>query len=263
MNISEGARYLNLLIEYTDETKETYILFPSVDVPSCIVFTSDGNKTIKVFRGTQQSGTTTLYYDKCGIFEGVLTEADFKPYVRNTLPIPAEVQALDGYGWGVNADCYNYIDWEKKQFIKRVDRVDMGTLEWSGTVSGLYRKKALENMKYKTGTPNLLCADYKTTVTASSEGWINTKPDKTIGFRTDSYIMVKDSAYADTETFKAAMSGVMLYYELAEPVITDISDLLPDDNLIGVEGGGTVTMVNEYGYDVPSEITYQLKGAEA
>lgn len=43
---------------------------------------------------------------------------------------------------------------------------------------------------------------------------------------------------------------------LATPIITDISDLLPADNLIGVEAGGTVTMVNEYGYDVPNTVTF-------
>ena len=57
------------------------------------------------------------------------------------------------------------------------------------------------------------------------------------------------------------MSGVILYYELATPEVTDISDILPEDNYIGVEGGGTLTFKNEYEYDVPSEVTYQIKGA--
>lgn len=61
----------------------------------------------------------------------------------------------------------------------------------------------------------------------------------------------------------AAGNPLTIVYKLAEPVITDISDLLPPDNLIGVESGGTVTMVNEYEYDVPSKVTYQLKGVEA
>ncbi|MBO7342959.1 MAG: hypothetical protein J6U45_02820, partial [Alistipes sp.] len=48
---------------------------------------------------------------------------------------------------------------------------------------------------------------------------------------------------------------------LATTEITDISDILSDDNFIGVEAGGTVTMLNEHEYAVPSEITYQIKGA--
>lgn len=44
---------------------------------------------------------------------------------------------------------------------------------------------------------------------------------------------------------------------LAKEEITDISDLLPADNLLRVEAGGTITAVNEYGYAVPTKITYQ------
>lgn len=44
---------------------------------------------------------------------------------------------------------------------------------------------------------------------------------------------------------------------LAKEEVTDISDILPADNLLPVEVGGTVTAVNEYGYDTPSTIAYQ------
>lgn len=183
------------------------------------------------------------------------TALPYTPYRRETLPIPAEVQALDGYGWGVNADCYNYVDWEKKQFVKRVGCVDMGTIDWTFSGGDIFYTDTIDR---KIGLSNLLCGKYPN---ANFE--FGDMSDGTItGNSTIDITYVKDTSYTDAATFKSAMSGVMLYYELAEPVITDISDLLPDDNLIGVEGGGTVTMVNEYGYDVPSEITYQLKGAE-
>ena len=89
--------------------------------------------------------------------------------------------------------------------------------------------------------------------------------DKTMAFGTNflgggrSPLVIHDSAYTDAATFKAAMSGVMLVYELAEPEVTDISYLITADNLIGVEGGGTLTFENEYGYAVPSEVEYQVE----
>jgi hypothetical protein len=52
----------------------------------------------------------------------------------------------------------------------------------------------------------------------------------------------------------------MLYYELATPEVTDISDLITADNFIEVEPYGTLTFENEHHIDVPSTITYQLKG---
>lgn len=44
---------------------------------------------------------------------------------------------------------------------------------------------------------------------------------------------------------------------LAKEEITDISDILPADNLLRVQPGGTITPVNEYSYAVPTKITYQ------
>ena len=179
------------------------------------------------------------------------TATEYSPYTRNSLPIPEAVQTLDGYGWGINADCYNYIDWEKKQFVKRVGVVDLGTLNWTyktiftTTVSGR-----------KVGKGNLICSKYSN-ATASGTSLMN--DGEILGNSVVESVYVKDSNYTDATAFKTAMSGVMLYYELATPEVTDISDLLSADNFLAVEGGGTVTAVNEYGYDVPSEIEYQLE----
>jgi hypothetical protein len=78
-------------------------------------------------------------------------------------------------------------------------------------------------------------------------------------FSADAKIILKDDSYTDAATFKAALSGVMLVYELATPEVTDISDLITADNLIGVEGNGTITFENEHGYAVPSVVEYQLE----
>ena len=105
---------------------------------------------------------------------------------------------------------------------------------------------------------HLLCAQY----TNASNSTELTKIDKTIIAAYTFYenaVNVHDTAYTDAATFKLAMSGVMLVYELATPEITDISHLLPEDNLIGVEGCGSITAENEFGYDVPMAITYQVE----
>ena len=188
------------------------------------------------------------------------TAMPYAPYTRNTLPIPEAVQALDGYGEGVNESVYNYIDYEKKQLVKRVGKVDLGTLDWVmqyneyliAWVDG--RANGLRNFIAANGeiAPTYTGA-FGDTFPNGTWGGMATNPQ--IAYR------MKQGAYPDAATFKAAMSGVMLVYELATPEVTDISDILPADNYIGVEGGGTLTFKNEYEYDVPSEVTYQIKGA--
>jgi hypothetical protein len=73
-------------------------------------------------------------------------------------------------------------------------------------------------------------------------------------------------SYSTVEAFKAYLAAqyaagtpVTFVYALATPEETDISDILPADNLLGVEGGGTITSVNENAFSVPTEIVYQLK----
>jgi hypothetical protein len=172
------------------------------------------------------------------------TAKPYTPYQRNTLPIPAEVQALEGYGDGVNESLYNYIDYEKKQFVKRIGVVDIGTLDWTGF--GVYFAHTGQIFKPSANVISALPSPFDT-------------------IRVDIYgalvvTFSEDYGFTSADDVESAMSGVMLYYELAEPIVTDISDILPADNLIAVEGGGTITMVNEHEYAVPSEIIYQVKG---
>jgi hypothetical protein len=111
-----------------------------------------------------------------------------------------------------------------------------------------------------------LCSKYRTVARSS-----NVFVDKTLaidGVTVVSQIQVKDTAYTDAAAFKQAMQGVMLYYELETPIVTDISDLLADDFLrnLTVEAGGSVTFKNSnddsYRIPVPSEEEYIVKLSE-
>ena len=187
---------------------------------------------------------------------------EYTPYREPiTHPIPKAVQDLDGYGWGINADCYNYVDWEKRQFVKCVERADMGTFGWwetSGVVSRF--GSPLEKLAKPTGSYNVavnaICSAYPN-ITQNSLFANNT--GVSVQALTANNVYVYDANYTDTTAFKAAMSGVMLYYELAEPIITDISDILTDDNFIEVESGGTLEFANEHKYAVPSTVKYTIK----
>lgn len=175
----------------------------------------------------------------------------------NTLSIPAGAQAQHGYGWGVNENYYNYIDWDLKRFVRNTGCVDLGTLDWS--IASNSRYFATPNSLYSADSTNempiaIISADYVPTTGQQFNAY-----EKAFYISTDGKLAIKDTSYTDAASFKAAMNGVMLYYKLAEPVIIDISTILPEDNFIGVTSGGTVIFENEHGLNVPSEITYQFK----
>jgi hypothetical protein len=257
INTNNEQNSTNLKVEYTDGTSSSALRFSNSGADSYCVFVSEAGKSIKRIHGSEQTGSTILHYDKCGIFEGVLTEADFKPYVRNTLPIPEAVRNIDGYGWGINESIYNYVDFEKKQFVKRVGKTVFDGSADEAWTHDTYSSNLCFRVPLRTSTEEncALCSHFK------HQNYPYTTPTGTKGiFGWDSSFegVYFASEQTSTNEWRAWLSAnpVTVYYQLAEPEITDISDLLPDDNFIGVEGGGTVTMVSEYGYDVPSKVMF-------
>lgn len=83
--INSGATNItNLSILYTDGTSGKPV-FKTAGENSFAVYTTTAGKSVESLRGAYNDGTTTLYYDQCGIFEGVLTDADFITYQGKTL----------------------------------------------------------------------------------------------------------------------------------------------------------------------------------
>lgn len=189
-------------------------------------------------------------------------------------PIPEAIRNLPGYGWSAGT-AKNYVDYENKKYVQCVNSVDLGTLGWkinttSSVGNHFYGSVKHLNFKYLgafgTTVYNALCSKYITVARSS-----NVFVDKTLtidGVNVVSQIQVKDTAYTDAAEFKQAMQGVILYYELEKPIVTDISTLIPDDFLrnIEVEAGGTITFKNSngdsYRIPVPSKEEYVVKLSE-
>lgn len=203
------------------------------------------------------------------------TPTTYAPFHRNVYQIPEAIKALPGYGWSAGT-ARNYVDYENKRYVQCVNSVDLGTLTWTagGGISSRTvfiassRKICGQKLSYNSAiASNILCSKYL--AKSQNEVWSDAAP---VGIATnatiDGYVYVNDTAYTDATAFKQAMQGVMLYYELETPIVTDISSLIPDDFLrnIEVEAKGSVTFKNSNGDDyripVPSEEEYIVKLSE-
>lgn len=194
----------------------------------------------------------------------------YVPYHRNEHPIPEAIKALPGYGWSAGT-ARNYVDYENKRYVQCVSSVDLGTLNWvagdSGKVgfqtSQVTGQKLTKNYNI---LPNIICSKYL--AKTQNAMWGKTSVTGiTTNASVDGYVYVNDTSYTDATAFKQAMQGVILYYELATPIVTDISSLIPDDFLrnIEVEAGGSITFKNSndsYRIPVPSEEEYIVKLSE-
>lgn len=199
------------------------------------------------------------------------TATNYSPFYQTAYQIPEAIRNLPGYGWSAGT-ARNYVDYENKRYVQCVGSVDLGTLTWMKTSSqsvGDYFYAPVSAIGFKRlgafgiTVHNILCSKY-ITVARNPNAFV----DKTIVLDGDStavsQIQVKDTAYTDATAFKQAMQGVILYYELETPIVTDISSLIPDDFLrnIEVEAGGSVTFKggnDSYRIPVPSEEEYIVK----
>lgn len=220
------------------------------------LFTTPSNARYLKFYLTKEYGI--IYNSDLMLTKGATTA--YSPYHKNTYPIPQAILNLDGYGDGVSDDVYNYVDWENKEYHKRVGRVDLGTLPWIN-----YREN--DNLLFVTNKLNnsiskSICSKYVKKTNASIG-----KEDKFYYFNPFDMVVV-DSSYSDANDFKVGIQGVMLYYNLAEEETIDISDIIDStfQEPIEVEAGGTLTFHNSngdgYRLPIPNEEEYIVSLAE-
>ncbi len=282
VNISNGSE------RYTTTENGIYTLSSGVGNPPPLYFRAFAGATAGTY------GFTLQLYDLTTMFGAgnepasveefeAMFPAEYYPYNAGEIinagvtevavgdtayPIPEAIKALPGYGWSAGT-AKNYVDYENKKYVQCVSSVDLGALTWEKGESVSFKTRHLAGQKltknYGTA-PNFICPRYSTKTQNESWG----KKDVTGIAATSNvggYIYVNDTSYTDAAAFKQAMQGVMLYYELENPIITDISDLVPDDFLrnISVEAGGSITFKgsnDDYRLPVPNEEEYIVKLSE-
>lgn len=225
---------------------------------------------LSVYFGDSTAASRKSFFYLCDIqIEKSSTATAYAPYHRNEYPIPEAIKALPGYGWSAGT-AKNYVDYENKRYVQCVDSVDLGTLTFtltngrffvhtSNSFDGLIKKPS-STTQYL----NAICSQF--TAIPYAGNWA----DHTVTCyvtENEKRILFIDKSYTDATAFKQAMQGVIMYYELATPIVTDISDIIPDDFLrnIEVEAGGSVTFKNSndnYHIPVPSEEEYIVKLSE-
>ena len=142
--------------------------------------------------------------------------------------------------------------------VLTVDRamVDMGTLGW------IYRS----NLGGMSAALNPIAKDkfYAICSVYFFRGAYSDLSDKQCGYVYNNHIFVKDADYSDADTFKAAMSGVQLCYELATPITyqltpQEVSTIVGLNNIWADTGDVSV----EYAADLKHYIDSKIAAAVA
>lgn len=153
------------------------------------------------------------------------TATAYEPYhAPHTYPInPITLRGIPK----LNASNQLYYDGDRYEASGRVTRkygvVDLGSLAWGYTNGRFITDNYITDIKAPSSNfvaANILTDRYLTSTANNTESAEN---DKIIAINRYSNICIRDSAYTDAATFKAAMSGVYLVYEKATPTIESTS----------------------------------------
>lgn len=246
-----------------------------------------GPNTVKTGNWEGGAAYVYLYIGKGVIMDNVSiafqvergsTRTAYVPYQQpSTYPIPSAVQTLPGYGWSAGS-VTNTVERTDNgwQYVQRVVSVDLGTLDWYDGGTGTSARRMVtrqppDNAKIpqeSSALSNLVCPKYAPV--SPDDTWLCVKEG--IALNKDSgVVVVYDSAFAAAESlaaFKAHITGVPLYYELATPITTDITALMGDSLApFPVESGGSITLHHPkadegFAIDVPAKIQYITKLSE-
>jgi len=173
-------------------------------------------------------------YNYGGTNKIIFTTPDNAAYVRASIDTSGTNQFEKGSaattyepyfnGGSITADSLNGFEgtdiYDTQSFTEKrrmCGKDDLGTLTWeyiAGATNARFKATPSTSPKIpasSTTTPNALCAKYGTSNYAEIYGG----EDKAVGIGADGNIYIRDTAYTDAATFKTAMSGVYLVYELA------------------------------------------------
>ena len=138
----------------------------------------------------------------------------------------------------------------EKKAVRKWGVLDLGSLEWRYDEE--YQRFLSIDTLAKLGIAsnnNLVNSHYRVTNIA-----IPSAGDKIIGCN-GIYIAIIDTAYTDAASFKAAVQGVLIYYELSEPV-EDIFDKPLNLTYTVINGGTETSLATENSTQFEGSIAY-------
>lgn len=216
------------------------------------------------------------------------TAAPFRPRTTEpvgTFEIPASVQALPGYGLGVDGTYNNHIAWDeqgKASFVKMVRKFTytgsqyeayyLRTSEIPGgdanpfslfTIALRYTNDPNEYPPLSSVTPAVINYDipYEANYNNTSERFYVNENGLVLVLSNDKVILSGETSPSEAG-LRAYLEAnpLTIVYALRDVETVDISSDITNINFIKEQGGGLIVVENAQSLAVPSTITYLMRG---
>lgn len=152
-----------------------------------------------------------------------------------------EMMDIKMLGWSVPRECPIQNEVNGNQFIQKVGRVDLESLDYILESSDSGNQYKCESVKIKTLSALYVLGYTNTQIT----NW-SSLADKCISMHPSlpNLFRIRDDAYTDASAFKSAMQGQYLYYELATHITTTIDGNEIGETVSDVRKETTVNLLN-------------------
>ena len=246
-------------------------------ISNTFVFTVNDNAPAWVrFRDSASSSTPWDYSTKIMVNRGDKA-LPYSPYYEKTISLPTAIASLDGWGKGVDRYSNTY-DFESGKYTRKAKEYTFtGDESWvfasADALEDYWRFYILKSSYtpdiITEGAENLMLCnmfDVKPWTSANTGNLASEffwYAGASIGARVrkdrlPNYASLTDNA-SKVAAFREWLKNNPII--IVGILMASITEEIPVtfDNIIAVEGGGSLEFVNEYGYDAPSSITYLLQ----
>lgn len=178
---------------------------------------------------TNSSYTETTYnHDICINLSDPAINGKYFPYEKHELDLSwvKEIKDTEGvklFEDGMRSAGTAFDEVGKNKAVKRIGVVNLGNLNWEpGVQTGQYQAPDFKQLR-PSANKSLVCANYTTHEDGgnlqndSKDLWVWNNVGGGSGYYPE-VLVAKDTRYSSAQAFKQAVQGVLLYYELAEPI---------------------------------------------
>lgn len=254
-SLDGGTGFLSAI--YVDGTYNDFRLDPATR--ATVGYETPEEKVIEHIEFSYVGSGTLTIHSLCINLSDASRNGTYEPHWSKVLPLGLDafkVKDSQGNIITVNglASAGNVRDEIRgAKYIKRVGRLDLGTLTWTkgntqtydSDLSNFYTTNFAVNVK---SGGDLICGKYADDT--SGELARESRSPYSISMDRNEYLVVVDSGTYTGETLKTALSGVYLYYVLKTPVEYDLASPMP--SLYAVDDLGTEA---KYPADTATSVT--------
>ncbi len=204
----------------------------------------------------------------------------FKKFKKNVYVLPTELSSfLQGFGGGLNENYNNYIDFSKKSYVQRTERLVLdGSENWLIDTE----RTTTKMIALKLSLPNIAAVPWSYASnflnSGTQEQYLNEEVRMLGGtqneiviklYKSDLGFKITSDYSTASEKFKNILAmhygqnrPIVVEYALPEAIETDISRYLPFFNDIETMEGGSVKFETEYDAEIPYSLIYNFKEQE-